>query len=68
MRAKRRFSTLSATSTAVALALSLLTAAHAAQDGGFANIKIKNFGRINDNYYRGAEPKQRDITDLPHWV
>ena len=64
MRAKRSFSHISATSTAVALALSLFTAAHAAQRNGFSNIKIKNFGRINENYYRGAEPKQRDIADL----
>src|SRR5262245_53094869 len=27
-------------------------------------ISIGNFGRVNDNYYRGAQPKGRDYTDL----
>jgi protein tyrosine/serine phosphatase len=29
-----------------------------------ATIRIKNFGRINDNYYRGAQPETRDYRDL----
>ena len=29
-----------------------------------ANIRIENFGRVNDNYYRGAQPKDRDYADL----
>ena len=64
MRAKRMFSRFLATSTTVALTLSLLTAAQAAQHSALANISIKNFGRINENFYRGAQPQQRDITDL----
>ena len=28
------------------------------------NIKVKNFGRINDNYYRGAQPKEGDYRTL----
>jgi protein tyrosine/serine phosphatase len=27
-------------------------------------IKIENFGRIDDHYYRGAQPKNRDYQDL----
>jgi len=27
-------------------------------------IRIGNFGRINDNYYRGAQPDRRDYSDL----
>src|SRR5262245_40582406 len=27
-------------------------------------IRIANFGRINDAYFRGAQPKGRDYTDL----
>jgi tyrosine-protein phosphatase SIW14 len=27
-------------------------------------IRIGNFGRINDNYYRGAQPDTRDYADL----
>jgi protein tyrosine/serine phosphatase len=27
-------------------------------------IRIKNFGQINENYYRGAQPETRDYADL----
>src|SRR5690349_11473725 len=29
-----------------------------------AGIRIDNFGRINDKYYRGAQPNGRDYSDL----
>src|SRR5437764_13966481 len=29
-----------------------------------AKIEIDNFGRINDNYYRGAQPRNADYRDL----
>src|SRR6516164_7533696 len=29
-----------------------------------AKIHIKNFGRTNENYYRGAQPESRDYPDL----
>jgi protein tyrosine/serine phosphatase len=29
-----------------------------------ARIRIKNFGRANDNYFRGAQPDSRDYPDL----
>lgn len=29
-----------------------------------SNIRIDNFGRINANYYRGAQPQGRDYADL----
>jgi len=29
-----------------------------------SRIRIGNFGKINDNYYRGAQPKGSDYTDL----
>jgi protein tyrosine/serine phosphatase len=29
-----------------------------------ATIAIDNFGRVNDNYYRGAQPQGRDYADL----
>ena len=29
-----------------------------------ADIRIDNFGRVNPNYYRGAQPKGRDFADL----
>ena len=29
-----------------------------------SKIRIRNFGRINPNYYRGAQPKRGDYVDL----
>jgi protein tyrosine/serine phosphatase len=29
-----------------------------------SNIRIGNFGKINSNYYRGAQPEDRDFRDL----
>jgi len=29
-----------------------------------ANVRIDNFGRINDNYYRGAQPQAGDYSSL----
>jgi len=29
-----------------------------------SSIRISNFGRVNDSYYRGAQPKGRDYADL----
>jgi tyrosine-protein phosphatase SIW14 len=35
-------------------------------DAGFdvSKIRIRNFGRINSSYYRGAQPKDHDYRDL----
>jgi protein tyrosine/serine phosphatase len=30
----------------------------------FANIKIKNFGQMDERFYRGARPKERDFQSL----
>jgi tyrosine-protein phosphatase SIW14 len=32
--------------------------------GDIATIRIDNFGRVNPNYYRGAQPRGRDYADL----
>jgi protein tyrosine/serine phosphatase len=34
------------------------------QANTFSNIKIKNFGQMNERFYRGAQPKAEDIKDL----
>ena len=41
---------------------SIVTRTNAALD--LSKIAIDNFGRINSNYYRGAQPKGRDYIDL----
>jgi protein tyrosine/serine phosphatase len=30
----------------------------------FPNIKVKNFGQMDDRFYRGAQPKESDYRDL----
>jgi protein tyrosine/serine phosphatase len=48
--------------TAFALALVLASAAQIA--AAAPSIRIENFGTMNANYYRGAQPKGRDYGDL----
>jgi protein tyrosine/serine phosphatase len=46
-------------------ALLFVSSASAETNGSFAaNIRIKNFGRTNPNYYRGAQPDSRDYPAL----
>jgi protein tyrosine/serine phosphatase len=33
-------------------------------DRAFSNIKISNFGKMDDRFYRGGRPKQRDFESL----
>jgi protein tyrosine/serine phosphatase len=33
-------------------------------DPAFSNIKIKNFGKMDDRFYRGAQPAEEDYKDL----
>jgi protein tyrosine/serine phosphatase len=49
-------------SAALLLAVALASPAFASPD--LSKIKIDNFGRVNDNYYRGAQPDARDYADL----
>jgi protein tyrosine/serine phosphatase len=65
MRVIRKLSpALSGTSAAV-VALIILSAAQAARPNDPpSKIKIKNFGCINENYYRGAQPTASDYADL----
>jgi protein tyrosine/serine phosphatase len=49
---------------AAALLLAATASAQTKSNGDLAKIRIKNFGRTNDNYYRGAQPDVRDYPDL----
>jgi protein tyrosine/serine phosphatase len=64
MRAFRRLSIVSASTTAVVIALAILSAAQTAERDKASKIQIKNFGCINESLYRGAQPKERDYADL----
>jgi protein tyrosine/serine phosphatase len=46
----------------VAFAAASLAKTHS--DPAFSNIKISNFGQMDDRFYRGARPKERDFADL----
>src|ERR1044072_8426942 len=41
-----------------------LAALTSAQENSTSNIKIKNFGQMDDRFYRGAQPKEQDYKDL----
>jgi tyrosine-protein phosphatase SIW14 len=47
-----------------ALMLALASGASAAAPTTVSTIGIDNFGQINERYYRGAQPKGDDYTDL----
>lgn len=64
MRAFRRLSIVSTSTTAVVIALAILSAAQTAERDKASKIQIKNFGCINESLYRGAQPKERDYADL----
>jgi len=64
MRVFRRFSPASALSASFLVAISILSVARAGQDAKSSKCQIKNFGCVNELYYRGAQPKAQDYADL----
>ena len=62
------FSRASARACVGALVLGLSLAASSSAEDKHSNnpstVSIDNFGRINDNYYRGAQPDSEDYADL----
>jgi tyrosine-protein phosphatase SIW14 len=56
--------------TKLAAALSMVLAITAAavankhSDAAFPNIKISNFGQLDERFYRGARPKENDFASL----
>ncbi|HYM23421.1 MAG TPA: dual specificity protein phosphatase family protein [Vicinamibacterales bacterium] len=55
----------SAAAILLGLTLAMPAAGHAATaDAALANIRIDNFGRVDDHYYRGGQPEGRDYADL----
>jgi protein tyrosine/serine phosphatase len=58
------------TLTRITVAIALLTVIAAAaiskgnSDPAFSNIKISNFGQMDERFYRGARPKQKDFQAL----
>jgi tyrosine-protein phosphatase SIW14 len=50
--------------TLLALALAIPAAAQSVSDNNLSRIHIDNFGKVNANYYRGAQPQGHDYADL----
>ncbi len=50
--------------TFLALLLTIPVAAQSGHTGTLDNIRIGNFGRVSDTYFRGAQPGGRDYADL----
>src|SRR5438105_5394060 len=49
---------------AVITSVASLSFGKTAANGNFPTIKIKNFGQMDDRFYRGAQPKENDFQDL----
>lgn len=64
MRAFPKVSLVSSSTITVVIALAILSAAQTQQVDKNPKIQIKNFGSINETFYRGAQPKERDYADL----
>ena len=57
------FAKISAT-VAILLAIGSAAVAKKHSDPAFSNIKIDNFGRMDENFYRGGRPSQKDFAAL----
>src|SRR5947209_15333395 len=57
------FATISAT-IAIVLAIGTAAVAKRHSDPAFSNIKIRNFGKMDNRFYRGAQPDESDYKDL----
>ena len=63
MRFDKQFPRKSIAALLVILAVSAVSFAKG-HDGNFPNIKISNFGQMDNNFYRGARPKPEDFKNL----
>ena len=63
MKVIRRISPTVIALPALILALSVVSLAQE-QTKTFADVKIKNFGQMDERFYRGARPKERDLKAL----
>jgi protein tyrosine/serine phosphatase len=64
MGAFRRLSLISAATAAVVIALAVLSSAQGEQRDKSTKCQIKNFGCLNEKFYRGAQPKEQDYAEL----
>jgi protein tyrosine/serine phosphatase len=62
MRVLNKSSKISVTTVIAVMLLAISSIAQSGQPN--TKIKIKNFGSINENFFRGAQPKDQDYKDL----
>ena len=62
----RKFTRIGLQAGLLALAVNLIATAPALARStqGFSNIKVKNFGQMDERFFRGAQPKEGDYKDL----
>jgi len=63
MRVTRNYSQRGVSVLLAVLALSVASFAQSAQ-ASFPDVKIKNFGQMDERFFRGAQPKERDYSAL----
>ena len=63
MKANRKSSLTVIATLALVFGFSVLSFAKT-KESGFPNIKISNFGQMDQNFYRGARPKSEDFRTL----
>ena len=64
MKTPRHLLTKITAALTLVLAISAAAVAKKNSDGAFSNIKISNFGQMDERFYRGARPKQKDFQSL----
>lgn len=64
MRAFRGLSIVPTSTIAAVIALAILSTAQTSQSDKASKIRIKNFGCVNEKFYRGAQPRDEDYADL----
>lgn len=64
MRAFRRLSVVPTFTVAIIIALAILAAAQSTPNDKSSKVRIKNFGCVNETFYRGAQPQEKDYADL----
>ena len=61
---KRHYYTLLSFICILVLAVTALAQEKAAPDANEIKVRIKNFGQMDERFYRGAQPKEQDYKDL----
>jgi protein tyrosine/serine phosphatase len=64
MRVNRKGFRHSLSALVAIFAFAMTAFAQSAQQADFSNIKIKNFGQMDERFYRGAQPKKDDYESL----